>query len=97
MIEPAFNIGIVSEGVRAPDPRFVEQSLDFFAGKHVKLSFPTKCGKCEYMWVLVTSIAENNDEELRGILDNIPRCEMDITCGDIVEFSRSEVIEVLEN
>ena len=94
-MEPPENIGLV-QGTREPDPKYLDQPLDSFIGNHVKLSFDTLDDRKEIMWVRVTSMAENEGEELRGILDNDPVLPMDVACGDIIEFSRSEVIDFLE-
>jgi len=48
----------------------------------------------ETMWIVITSFAESKQEELRGTLQNDPVFDI-CNCGDKVEFSRNEILEVL--
>jgi hypothetical protein len=91
-MEPLSNIGFVCDAcARKPDPQFLTVPLEKFLGKYCKLAVPTPQGNHEYMWFIVTGLAEHPDEELRGELNNDP-IYAEYLCGDIVEFSRKEII-----
>jgi hypothetical protein len=47
------------------------------------------------MWVLVTGMAETEGEELRGKLANDPVFATTFCCDDTIEFSRSEILDIL--
>ncbi len=99
MNEPLENIGFRCERHRQlPNPVYNGMSLDWFRGRFCKLAFPgaTDPERKEYMWVKVTGLAETEGEELRGTLDNDPILATDFRCGDVIEFSRNEVLEVIE-
>jgi hypothetical protein len=96
--EPLSNIGMVcSAHLKKPDPQFLKKPKKWFVGKYCKLAFPIVRSPAkerqELMWVRVICLAKQKVEELRGILDNDPVLA-DFACGDIIEFSRSEIIEV---
>lgn len=67
--------------------------LTEFVGKFVKLPFEAN-GHTEHMWVQVTGLAEHEDEELRGELNNTPALITDYALGDIVEFKKADIEEV---
>lgn len=79
-----------------PNPVYADMPFDQFIGNYCKLAFPQPDGKHnEYMWVIVTGMAETEGEELRGQLDNDPVKATQFKSGDLIEFSRNEVIELL--
>lgn len=78
-----------------PNPVYASFPLASLQGRYCKLAFPCPDGNNEYMWVLVFDTAETEGEELRGTLDNDSVKATDFHCGDTIEFSRSEIIEVL--
>lgn len=79
---------------RRPDPEYLEKPLDWFIGINCKLAFLAPDGRQEYMWVLCQGLALTKGEELRGQLDNDPQIAVEFECGDLIEFSRKEIIEV---
>lgn len=80
------------------DPKYLHKPLDWFIGKHCKLDFKTDEGGGEYMWVKVSHVARADDEEeLIGFLDNDPQVIPDLFNGDIIEFSRNEIIDVYDH
>ncbi len=96
--EPLSNIGwrCPHQQLKA-NPIFKRKPLKFFFNKYCKLAFPTLDKRIEYMWVLTKGLAEDKREELHGILNNDPVLPTNIQCGDHIEFSRHEIIEVLED
>jgi len=94
--EPLANIGMCHpECGPKPRPEFREKPVSFFVGKFVKLGFDTVDKvKKEHMWVKVTGLAETAGEELRGELNNDPVLNVGYECGDLLEFSRSEIEQV---
>jgi uncharacterized protein YegJ (DUF2314 family) len=99
--EPLANMGIVHPHC-APKPqeKYQEKPADFYVGKFVKLGFDTVPEEAdeqtqEHMWVKVTGLAETDGEELRGELNNDPVLNVGYRCGDLLEFSRSEIEDVL--
>lgn len=81
--------------LKKPDPRFLKIPKKWFIGKFCKLAFPAPNGRKELMWVNVIKLAKFKFEELCGVLNNDPVLS-DFSCGDIIEFSRREIIEVLD-
>jgi hypothetical protein len=98
MNEPSSNIGLVckdcAEHRLSPNPMFFELIPSSLIGRYCKLAFPCRDGRNEYMWVLVTGLGEK--EELVGTLNNSPLI-FDADCGDVFEFNRSEIIDVIGN
>ncbi len=94
MEHPA-NIGFrCKKHQKKPDPQYAKKPIKWFLGKHCQLSFPCPGKRKELMWVLVTGPSQAKGEELRGTLNNDP-VYAEIRCGDEVEFSRKEILEVL--
>lgn len=94
--EPLSNVGFVCDKhARKPDPKFLELPLEWFLGKFCQLGVPMPNGRNENMWFKVLGLAEHPSEELRGELNNDPLF-VDMTCGDLVEFSRKEILQVME-
>ena len=101
------NIGIVCPKcveTRKMVTAATQRPVDAFMGHYVKLGFPCQMpatatrearAGVEHMWVEVIGIAEHPEEELQGRLANDP-VYCDCLCGDIVEFSRHEIEEVME-
>lgn len=79
-----------------PNPAYADLPLVTLQGLYCKLTFPCPDGNKEYMWVLVFDMAETKGEELRAILDNDPVKATEFHCGDVIEFSRTEIIEIIE-
>jgi uncharacterized protein YegJ (DUF2314 family) len=73
---------------------YLKVPLYGFIGNFCKLAFPAPDDGHEYMWVEVIGKAETPGEELRGQLNNDPVVATEFKCGDIIEFSRSEIIDV---
>lgn len=98
--EPASNIGrVCRDCAPKPDPKYLRRRLEWFKGKFCKLAFATAEGQKEYMWVQVLGLAEQEGEELRGELCNdpvLPEIAADLEDGDLIEFSRKEIIETIE-
>ena len=95
-MEPMRNIAFLCpKHRRHPDPKYMESTPAWFIDKFCKLSFPCPDGRNENMWVKTIGFAESGDQELRGVLNNDP-IFADIKCGDMVEFCRSEIIEVID-
>lgn len=105
--EPLSNMGIVcDEHAPKPDPRYLELPLEWFLGRRAfaKLGFDSceeakealgkRCPPKEHMWVEVVGRAEHESEEFRGKIANDPRFTTG-ECGDLVEFSRVEVEDVI--
>jgi uncharacterized protein YegJ (DUF2314 family) len=97
MKESIHNMRLICEHHRpSPNPIYNDVPLEQFQGRYCKLAFPQEDGEhFEYMWVEVVGFAESEDEELRGKLDNDPVQALQFKIGDLVEFSRNEIIEVL--
>jgi hypothetical protein len=65
-----------------------------FVGKLCKMAFPCEDTK-EHMWVRCVGEAEKEGEELRGRLDSHPLFVPGLRHGDWVEFSRSDIEDVI--
>lgn len=78
-----------------PNPMFLKVPLYGFIGNYCKLAFPCPDGRKEYMWVEVTGEATTPGEELRGVLSNDPVQAVEFRCGDVIEFSRREIIALV--
>ena len=98
MTENPRNIGRVCDKCAKerlqPNPMYRQVPLYGFIGNFCKLAFPAPDGRQEYMWVEVTGKAQTEGEELRGHLNNDPVIATEFKDGDIIEFSRSEIIDV---
>jgi hypothetical protein len=83
----------------APKPQAIYLGLPpkWFLGKYVKLGFPTKEGRKEHCWVLVDGLADEEDQELVGVLNNDPIIATDWNCGDRLSFHRNEIEDVLDS
>lgn len=94
--EPLSNVGFLcGQHARKPDPKFLDFPMDWFIGKFCQLGVPMPNGKNENMWFKVLGLAEAPGEELRGELNNDPLF-VDMKCGDLVEFSRKEILQVMD-
>lgn len=101
MIASLNNIGIVCSKHSVPNPTLVEGlTAKDLIGWFVKLAFPLPqkppdhkgmWPQTELMWVMVTGGEGNN---CIGELNNEPLFA-DIKCGDRVEFSLGEVVQLL--
>lgn len=98
MSEPSSNIGLVCQDCAtrrlSPNPMFFDLALTSLIGKYCKLAFPHHDGRNEYMWVQVTDLGQQ--DELVGNLNNDPVI-VDLECGDIIEFNRNEIIDIIGN
>ena len=91
------NLGIGVVENKEKDSSLVSLPLESFINKNVKLAFECYNDRIEYMWVFVTGLATNDDEELQGVLNNDPVLPSDYQYGDIFEFKRSEIYELYDS
>lgn len=102
----ADNIAWVSDG--GPDPRFLEQPLEWFIGKYVQLYLKVRGPHCdhdhtEHLWVWVTGLAKGTEKltqpdlpELQGILHNTSVFDPHLQVNTQLEFARSEVMKATD-
>lgn len=96
--EHSDNVGMVCSDCAPKSGSFAGHNPETFVGKYVKLGFKathpiTRRETKEHMWLKV----ERTDGPLLvGVLDNDPMLETDVKFGDTVNFTASEIEEVLE-
>jgi len=97
MHEHPSNIGFRCEKhALSPNPIYKDIPLRDFIDKYCKLAFSIDKEKNEYMWVEVDGLAVIEGEELSGLLRNDPIYIPHLQCGDRIEFSRNEILELLD-
>lgn len=86
---------LCSDCGRKPDPKFADVPIETYLGGTVFCQLGVKCpdGRQENLWFKVIGRAEHEGEELRGELNNHP-LYAEMTYGDLVEFSRKEILQV---